>query len=240
MRHDEAALVAFLAGALSPEEAQEFDAHLLGCESCWAAVCEDRAGRDALATLRVAASPELRERVRLAVGTVPDTAGGNRSLGGPARRNRARTLAGVLAGVVVAVTATGALVLNRRTSSADPPPVAAVVELARLQSSILPAERNGGRGATARPRPTLELGDQEVWLDRHLVDGREVVVATSDRAFPMPADARPLGAGRGAPWLARRGDLGIACLSRPAHMLLVGDLPAEQLVEIGRQLAATP
>lgn len=39
-----------------------------------------------------------------------------------------------------------------------------------------------------------------------------------------------------APWLAMRGDMGVACLSRPTHMLLVGHLPAERLVEIGRQL----
>jgi len=82
----------------------------------------------------------------------------------------------------------------------------------------------------------LEVGDRKVSLVRHLVDGHEVIVATSDRAFPMPADARPLGRERNAPWLARRGDIGVACLSRPSHMLLVGPLPAERLVEIGRQL----
>jgi hypothetical protein len=75
-----------------------------------------------------------------------------------------------------------------------------------------------------------------VSLVRHVVDGREVLVATSDRPFPMPADARPLSRERGAPWLARRGDLGLACLSRPTHRLLVGHLPPERLVEIGRQL----
>lgn len=117
--------------------------------------------------------------------------------------------------------------------------MAAVVELARLQSSTPPEEPNGARGAAVRPGPTLELGDQKVWLARHLVDGREVLVATSDRAFPMPADAHPLGRERGAPWLAKRGDMSLACFSRPAHMLLVGHLPAERLVEIGRQLSPT-
>ncbi len=82
----------------------------------------------------------------------------------------------------------------------------------------------------------VELGNRRVSLVRHLVDGREVLVAASTRAFPMPADARPLGREQGAPWLASRGDLGLACLSRPTHMLLVGPLPAERLVEIGRQL----
>jgi hypothetical protein len=82
----------------------------------------------------------------------------------------------------------------------------------------------------------LELGNQRVSLVRHLIDGREVLVATSDRAFPMPADARPLGREPDAPWLARRGDIGIACLSQPTHRLLVGPLPADRLVEIGRQL----
>jgi hypothetical protein len=82
----------------------------------------------------------------------------------------------------------------------------------------------------------VELGNRRVSLVRHLVDGREVLVATSTRPFPMPADARPLSREQGAPWLARRGDLGLACLSRPTHMLVVGPLSAERLVEIGRQL----
>jgi hypothetical protein len=43
-------------------------------------------------------------------------------------------------------------------------------------------------------------------------------------------------ADRNGPWLAKRGVLSIACLSRPTHMLLVGALPPERLVEVARQL----
>lgn len=235
MRHDEETLVAFLEGTLAPEEAQEFDAHLLGCESCWAALHEDRAGRDALESLREAAPPELRDRVRLAVQAASSTIGPRPTSHRQQSRGRTRILAGVVAGVV-AIAAASALSQDPgdlpRRGIADPPPVAAVVELARLGGAT-PAGPALEHGTGAFLGSTLELGGQKVRLARHLVDGREVLVATSDRAFHMPADAHPLRAGPGVPWLARRGDVGLACFSRPVHMLIAGRLPAERLAQIG-------
>ncbi|MGH2669391.1 MAG: zf-HC2 domain-containing protein [bacterium] len=185
--------------------------------------------------LRGLAISEPRDQVRLAVAAaVPEPIGGVRTRVQQARPNRGRAWVGALVGILAAIVVTDAVPLHRQGPSPDPALVAAVVELARIEPPTRPMSANGGRGQP--PGRMVELGDQKVWLARHLVDGREVLIATSDRAFPMPANARPLGRERNAPWLAVRDDLGIACLSRPAHRLLVGNLPAERLVEIGRQL----
>ncbi len=144
-----------------------------------------------------------------------------------------------LLGIGAAIATAGVLLLHRQGPSLDPGTVAALVELARLEPSA-PQVAGDGEPAAQRPGHMLELGNQRVSLAHHLVDGREVLVATSDRAFPMPADARPLGPEPDAPWLARRGDLGIACLGRPTHRLIVGPLHAERLVEIARQAPAPP
>lgn len=245
-------------GELDARTAQAEAAHLLECDACshdLAMVSAIKGSLRRLATaepptlaatrlrrwaanlqgLREVPSPELRDRVRHVVGATSEPPGAVRMLVGQAERNRIHARAGALVGVVAAAAATGALVFHRPGPSTDPAPVAAVVELARLEPPTPPAAANGGH-AGPRPGHMVELGDQKVWLERLLVDGREVLVATSDRAFPMPADARPLGREPDAPWRAMRGDLSIACVSRPAHRLLVGHLPAERLVELGRQL----
>jgi anti-sigma factor RsiW len=245
-------------GELDARTAQALAAHLLECDACshdLAMVLAIKGSLRRLATaepptlaatrlrrwaanlqgLREVPSPELWDRVRHVGGATSDRPGRVRMPVGQAGRNRIRVWFGALVGVVAAVAATGALLFHRPGPSTDPAPVAAVVELARLEPPTSTAAANGERSGP-RAGHMLELGDQKVWLARHLFDGREVLVATSDRAFPMPADARSLGTERDAPWRAMRGDLGVACLSQPTHMLLVGHLPAERLVDIGRQL----
>ena len=149
-------------------------------------------------------------------------------------RHRARTLAGALAAIVAVVAAISALRSPTRGPSPDASPVAAMVELARLLPLTPPDTHRGG--PLGKGSAWLELADQKVWLARHLVDGQEVLVATSDRTFQMPADANRLGREAGTPWRVTRGDVSVACVSRPAHRLVVGHLPAERLLEIGRQL----
>lgn len=177
---------------------------------------------------------ELRDPVGAAVGrTSARPAGAPRPVG-LTGRHRMRKRVGALVGIVAATATTGALLLHRQGPSPDPGTVAALVELARFEPAA-PQVAGSGEPAGRPPGHMLELGNQTVALARYLVDGREVLVATSDRAFAMPVDARPLGREPDAPWLARRGDLGIACLSRPTHRLIVGPLAAERLVEIGRR-----
>lgn len=147
-------------------------------------------------------------------------------------RHWSRRRVGALVAAVAAMAITAGALLQHRGPAPDPRTVAALVELARLQS-LAPVAADEER-AGHRPEHRLELGDHKVALIRRLVDGREVLVAISDRAFSMPADARPLGRERDTPLLAKRGDITIACLSQPTHMLLAGPLPPERLVDIGR------
>lgn len=178
--------------------------------------------------------PERRARVPLAVGRTSDRRPNRWMAGGPPGPKLLRILVGALAGTTVAITAAGVLALHRHDGPSEPAAVLALVELAqveRVTTQAAPAEAPG-----RHPGHLVEIGDRRVWLARHLIDGHEVLVATSQDAFPMPSDARPLGDGRDAPWLARRGHLAVACVSRPAHRLLVGPLPAERLAELGRQL----
>lgn len=242
-------------GELDASAAEAVASHLLECDGCSRNLAMVLAIKGSLRRLadtepptlaairlrRWAANPqetrepslELHGRVRLAVGSTSDPLGGLRTLVGRGRF-RFRAPIGALVGVLVAIAATGALLLSRPGTSPDGT-VAALVELAGLEPAALPVAGNGERAGQRLIR-SVELGDRRVSLVRHLVDGREVLVATSDRAFSMPADARPVGGEQDSPWLARRGEIGVACLSRPVHMLLVGPLPAERLVEIGRSL----
>jgi anti-sigma factor RsiW len=244
-------------GELDAPTAQALVIHLLQCDSCSRELAMARAIKGSLRRLADAEPPtlaaarlqrwasnpqgirdlsslELQDRVRNAVETTPDPPGRGRRLVGQTGRHRLRTRVGALVAVVTALAATGALLLLGQRPSSDPGTVMALVELARLEPPAAPVAGNGER-AGQRPGRMLELGSRTVSLVRHLVDGREVLVATSDRPFSMPDDARPLGREQDAPWLAKRGDIGLACLSRPSHMLVVGPLPAERLVELGRQ-----
>lgn len=232
--------------------------HLLECESCSQELAALRAIKGSLARLADAEPPTLAatrlrrwatQSPRIGQGPPVDvrdpagcraettwhSPGSSRRLIGPTGRHRVRWRVGALIGAVAAVAVTAAMLLQSQGPARDPRTVAALVELSRLQSTA-PAADSEVRAGLQGPRPMLELGDHRVSLVRHLVDGREVFVATSDRAFSMPADARPLGRERAAPMLAKRGDIGIVCFSRPVHMLVAGPLPAERLVEIGRQL----
>ncbi|MGH9009945.1 MAG: hypothetical protein ACRDYF_08895, partial [Acidimicrobiia bacterium] len=165
---------------------------------------------------------------RIAVVSASDRSDATRRL---IRRSTVRRLVGVAAAAGVAA----ALWVHQSGPSPDPATVAALVELARLDSPGPAAGRGAGSPEELRSH-ALQLGDQTVSLVRRIVDGREVIIAISDRAFAMPADARPASREPHAPWLARRGNLSVACLSRPTHMLLVGALPAQRLVEVGHQL----
>lgn len=139
--------------------------------------------------------------------------------------------------MIAAVIATTGAVLLHRQSAADPGAVTALVELARVGPPVPPTARSGPDGDRLPSAHAVELGGRRVALSRYRIDGREVFIATSDRAFAMPWDARPVSRERNAPWLASRGDMNLACLSQPTHRLVVGALAPGRLLEIGRRLA---
>ena len=169
-------------------------------------------------------SSRRRDRARIATGSTRPT-GGARTLIENAIHRRHWRLVGVAAVLAVA----GGLFLHRPGPSPDPGTIGALVELASLESSP-------PGGPERRDGHILELADQRVRLLRRIVDGRPVLIAISDRPFAMPDDARPVSGESDDPWLARRGDMSIACLSRPADILVVGPLAAQRLIDIGRQV----
>jgi anti-sigma factor RsiW len=232
---DETTLIAFLEGRLPPDVAARTDAHLLHCEACWAAVHQDRQGREALESLREGPPSGLLDRVRLAV-EAEATDGPAVLSHRPPRRGR-RWRVGVAAVAAALLPVVGLAGWAHRSPVRDPAVVAAVVRLAR-QTIPSPADAaNPVRAEDASlPVGDLEAGGQRFSLARYQVEGHDLLVATSALAFPMPAGARALAAGEDAPWVARRGDLGVACFSRPVHLLVAGRLPPDDIAALAARL----
>lgn len=236
---DERSRIAFLAGCLPLPDARRFDAHLLSCESCWEAVQQDRRGREALESLWEAPPPTLSDRVRLAVETevvdVPVALPGRRPRPGP-RWHLAAAVVTMLVLVLVLV-AGGVARLAGDPPARDPAVVAAVVRFARHAVPSPPHSSGVSDSNRASiPAGTREVGGHQFSLARYQIEGHDLVVATSARPFPMPAGARALAAGEDAPWVARRGDLGVACFSRPVPLLVAGRLPPDEVAALGARL----
>jgi hypothetical protein len=220
-------LLAFLAGDLDPDYAQDFDTHLLSCESCWAAVRADRTARALLEGLRDPAPAGLADRVRLAI-----------EVDGRSQRRRVRRRPTWLAGaaVLAAAALTGLVVAVVPRAPSASPAVTAVVQFAReipSSSSTLPEY----------PQPTplgapiaLTVGGQRVDLTYYQVGRVEAVVASSPRQFAMPAGGRPLGGPSGMAWSAARSGITLFCLNGPRPILLAAAGPLTQLRDIAGQL----
>jgi hypothetical protein len=204
-RCDERRLVSSLAGDLDTAEAADFDAHLLACEACWAAVVGDRRGAGVAQSLREEAPAALRERLAGSFGAAPP---------GPRRRHRAR-VAVALAAALGVVAAVAGVVVGGGARAADPAPVAAVVRLAGS-----PTAWAGGAAAMHVWRATSPAGG--------------VVVAESAAPFPMPAGARTLQVGGSQAWVARRGRVHLLCVMAPKHALLAGPVPDAELAAVAR------
>ena len=256
-------VLAFLSGDLTEDQARDFDDHLLTCESCWKAVQEDRAGRLALDQLRDTAPAGLADRIAMAVqlaGSVqerPSAAPGQRTerrAPGPganpdARRRRAgasgdqsgwgnfrygavrghRPAVLVAAAFVGMVLAAGAWWGTRGAGSGEPPQLAAVLATAQSMS----------RGQLSGRGPEIVTHDQLIAVWYYRVEDQPVLVATSDRQFPMPAHPISMPGSTPSDWMATRGRLGIYCVNEPAgqkSMLVVAAMPVAQLPHVAADL----
>jgi anti-sigma factor RsiW len=240
-------------GELNRAKARALASHLSECDDCSRELAMVRAIKGSLRRLADAEPPalaatrlrrgtatlhridgvpplRLQDCGRIAAVSAREGSGGVRPLIRPAARRRVHRLAAV----AVAVGVAAALWAHQTGPSPSPGTVAALVELARLDSPE-PAARDA-EGRQPLQGHTLPLGDQTVSLVRRMVDGRDVFIAISGRAFAMPADGRRVGQEADAPWLAKRGGLSVACLSEPMNILLVGALSPDRLLEVGRQL----
>jgi hypothetical protein len=228
MSGHEQELIAFLAGDLDPDRAQRIDAHLLRCESCWAAVCDDRQARGLLEQLRDPPPPGLADRLSLAVQVA------SHSHQRSPRRRPARwaglaiAVVGALAGVLVAVFSPVA-----RSAS---PAVAAVVRFAQLIPPS-PSTFPGKLRPTALGRPTvLTAGGQPLELSYYQLGGVEAVVASSPRQFSMPPNGRAVGNSGGMAWSATRSGITLFCLNGSRPILLAAHQPLAQLQALAAQL----
>jgi Putative zinc-finger len=128
--HDEFAEYdgAYILGALSDEERDAFEAHLIGCERCQAAVAELADLPGLLATVPAADFPHSRKPASDPVVTLLATARARR------RRQRWFTAVGAAAAAAVIIVVTAVLT---HTSSSAPKPTAAGPALA--MSAVVPA-----------------------------------------------------------------------------------------------------
>lgn len=257
-------LIAFVSGELPERERTHFDEHLLGCEPCWRAVQEDRAGRLALEHLRVAPPHGLADRIRLAIelaadpeapGPRHDRGGGRRDVARrqvrrargmlPANASRRRVLgsrrrrvaATAVAGIVVLAAALGvSLGVLGGSVAGDPPAVAAVVAMASHESN----PRTHLPGSTPEH---LMLGGQPVML-RSFETGRvATLVATSMRPFTMPPSSHVVPGSSPSAWMATRGAVGLYCVNAPAgreSLLVAAPMPAVELPGMLDQLHLAP
>ena len=202
MAHDDNIVVAYLWGELDPVAADQFERHLVDCDSCWAAVGEDFQGRAAAETLRELAPPALRDHIRFAME-------GEKGRTRKTRRRPGRAAAALVIIVIAGAVIAGVSRVGKHGKPADPAAVAEVVRLAHGQVITLTRIDDGGV---------------------------PVVVARSDRPFPMPDDATAM-LRADSPWVAERGGLSLVCVNRPHPVLLAARLPADQLTGLAAQLA---
>jgi hypothetical protein len=201
---DQRRLLAFLSGGLEGTDAADLDVHLLACEPCWAAVVEDRRGREAAEALREDAPGAVRDRLDRALAAARPA---------PRRNHRGRA---ALAAVMAAIAAATSAMLVGRGATTEPRPLAAVLRLS-------------GPGAKLPAR----AGTVQVWRARSAAGG-EVVVAESPDPFAMPAGARAVRIGGSQGWVARRGRVHVLCLMSPRHALLAGPVPDGELTSVAR------
>ena len=241
LTHDKM-LEAFLAGDLGAAGVGQWDEHLLGCEQCWRAVREDRNARRAVQVLRQPAPAWLADKVSFAVEVAAA------SPGAPPSRRRPPSaamlaLASIAAAAFIAVSVlthsliSAGSVGGRQVANARLPAAVAIVT---HYAETLPAhpQSSGTRG-----RPRLELvrrriallpDGQRITIATWRVDGLTAIVATADRFFPMPRDAR-LVSGPGMAWSAQFGTLTLYCANRRPSELVAARAPESTL----RTLAAT-
>ena len=243
-------LTTFLAGELDPAEARRWDEHLLECETCWRAVREERAGRQAAQVLRQPAPAGLADRVAFAVEVAAAGQTAARRHGSPPARSsrwarsggwlRWPRLAGAgTVAVAVLVMLVVFLLPGGHQTRSVPAAVAAVTDYAQ---AVPPPARDqhsvsGGRAAPVEVgQPvTVTAGGQKIVLRTWRLGGTEAVVAVSSKPFPMPPRAQGV-AGRGMAWSVRIGKLGLYCLNGRTSELVAAPVPAAELAALAARL----
>ena len=226
MRHDpEERAAAYLGGELRRRQREQFETHLLECDSCWGQVVLGRRGRALAESVREVAPQRLRERVRATVEVAPS-----------AHRRASRRGAVAAAMAVLAVVVAGGLLLIQGPT--QPPAIAAAAASYRAGASVF--------ADAAEAPPTQRLGDLQwrgsgrgemagIPVVAHSYEdaaGHRVVLLRAERLYPEATGARPMPGG--ATWIAEVDGVVLFCAERPAPSLVVGQDRAEVLLAARR------
>jgi len=227
MRHDPSRdAAAYLGGAMSGRQTEQFEAHLLACADCWQEVTQARNGRAIGESLRELAPQSLREDIRAATQAESPS---------PQRFQFGWLTAGALA-VALVVIAGAALIrpgLNGRSREQQPESIAqAIID---FQNGRIPAERPVERAApdlaelgfTVSGAGSGEVGDVEVdgfsYQDKA---GRRLQLYVSSRPFPEAAGAKMILDGPDSPWMASSQGIGLLCGQKPFPLLALSEDPS--------------
>jgi hypothetical protein len=225
-RHD-LPLAAFLSGDLDEQAARVVDEHLLACDECWQAVQDDRAGRAAASRLREPVDPTLADRLRKAIISHP-----------PPRRSLAsrvpRRWAIWALGVAVVLGLGAVLALQPWAGPAPGPDEAALDHVVAMASGLPTTVGNAGEAPAAVGDPVdVEMVGDHATVTTYRFRGRMMLVAITDRPFPMPEDPHAM-TGSMMPWTEQRGAVTLYCPH--ATVLLAGPVPAADLAALAGEL----
>ncbi|MBA3743831.1 zf-HC2 domain-containing protein [Sporichthya sp.] len=218
----------YLGGAMSARHREEFEAHLLGCEECWAEIRAAQAGRALAEMLREAAPQAAREHLRAIAAIEPVSNVGSRSRWRSVPARFAAAAAVFVVGVTVAVS----LALSGSGSRSDPLEAAVTVYQTRLfvaePAGLEPPVRRVGEMAWEGTR-AQSLGSNPAVLYRYGDPaGHRLLLVSSPVAFARPAGAQQVGSMKS--WTAEIGGAVMFCVDRDGlSWLVISDTREESL-----------
>lgn len=236
MRHDpERAAAAYLAGELGRRGRARFERHLLDCEDCWRETRTARTGRLLAESLREAAPPSVRERIRgIAALPCPEP---QLTRTGP--RWRPYLLVGTAAAAIVAVLL---VTLAPGSMPTQPAPLTAAADVYRAGApprsavTVPPVRTIAGydwQGATR-----AELAGVPATIHTYTAPtGQLLLVISSPHRFPRALDARDIAP---APsWIADVDGTTMLCADQPGISWLAVAATPDDARTAGRTLGLT-
>lgn len=234
MRHDpEHTAAAYLAGELARRGRARFEQHLLDCENCWRETNAARTGRLLGESLREAAPPSVRERIRGLAALPPPRPQPSR----PAPLWWPYLLAGTAATVAVLL-----VILTPWNTPTQPAPLTAAADL----------YRTGAPAASAEANPPMRTIAGYAWQGTTLGElvgipatihtytdaaGQRLLVISSPHRFPRALDAREI---TPAPsWIATIDGTAMLCADQPGTSWLAIAATPDDALTAGRALGLT-
>lgn len=222
----------YLGGAMSSHQREQYEAHLLGCEGCWAEIRAAQAGRALAEMLRGAAPQAAREHLR-AIAAIESV-----SIVGPRARRRSVPARFAAAAAVFVLAATVAVSVALIGSGSRPDPLEAAVTVYQTRSFV--AERTGLAPPVRRVGEMVWEGTRAQSLDGSPAvlhrygdpAGHRLLLVSSDLEFPRPASAQMVGASQA--WVAEIDGAVLFCVDHDGLSWLVITDSREESLAAGR------